>query len=86
MTQEVRARLGRLAAALAQEDDWSPAALGGALRAFAGAEGVGLGAFGQALRAVLSGGVSAPDLASALAALGKSESLGRIDDALSHVR
>jgi glutamyl-tRNA synthetase len=86
LTEEVRARLGRLAAALAHEEDWSPPALGAALRAFASNEGVGLGAFGQALRAVLSGDAGAPDLASALAALGKSESLGRIDDALSHVR
>ena len=63
-----------------------PAALRGALRAFAAAEGDGMGAFGQALRAVLAGGASAPDLASALTALGKSESLGRIEDALSQVR
>jgi glutamyl-tRNA synthetase len=47
---------------------------------------VGLGAFGPALRAVLAGAAGAPDLASALTALGKSESLGRIEDALSHVR
>jgi glutamyl-tRNA synthetase len=86
LTQEVRILLGRLARDLAGEDDWTVAGLGAALRAFAAAEGVGLGAFGQALRAVLAGGASAPDLASALTALGKSESLGRIEDALSQVR
>ncbi|HEY2178863.1 MAG TPA: glutamate--tRNA ligase, partial [Caulobacteraceae bacterium] len=86
LTQEVRILLGRLARNLAGEDDWTVAGLGAALRAFAAAEGVGLGAFGQALRAVLAGGASAPDLASALTALGKSESLGRIEDALSQVR
>jgi glutamyl-tRNA synthetase len=72
--------------ALSQATDWSPSALTPVLRAFAAADGVGLGAFGAPLRAVLSGGASAPDLASALSALGKEESLGRVEDALSHVR
>jgi glutamyl-tRNA synthetase len=86
LTEEARARLARLAVALQHEPDWSPENLGVALRAFAAAEGVGMGAFGQALRAVLSGDGRAPDLASALAALGKAESLGRMEDALSHMR
>jgi glutamyl-tRNA synthetase len=86
LTDEVRGRLGRLAEALAGENDWTVIGLGAALRAFAAAEGVGLGAFGQALRAALAGEAGAPDLASALTALGKSECLGRIEDALSHVR
>jgi glutamyl-tRNA synthetase len=86
LTDETRARLNRLADALRDEDDWRPVPLGAALRAFAAAEGVGMGAFGQALRAALSGDGRAPDLASALAALGKDESLSRIDDALSHLR
>jgi len=83
LTSEVRPLLSRLAAALALEGDWSPVGLGAALRAFALAEGVGLGKFGAALRAVLSGGAPAPDLAGSLAALGKAESLGRVEDALS---
>ncbi|HXU99408.1 MAG TPA: glutamate--tRNA ligase [Caulobacteraceae bacterium] len=86
LTEDVHARLRRLAVALARQDDWTVAGLGAALRAFAADEGVGLGAFGQPLRAVLAGAAGAPDLASALTALGKSESLGRIEDALSHVR
>jgi glutamyl-tRNA synthetase len=80
---ETRARLGRLAAFLADVADWTAPALLTGLREFAQAEGVGLGKFGAALRAVLSGDGSAPDLASALAALGREESLGRIEDALS---
>jgi glutamyl-tRNA synthetase len=83
LSVETRARLSRLAAHLAGEDDWAPAALLSRLRSFAEIEGVGLGKFGAALRAVLSGGLPAPDLASALTALGKTESLGRIEDALS---
>ena len=41
-----------------------------------------MGKFGAPLRGVLSGGAPAPDLASALAALGREEALGRIGDAL----
>ena len=83
LTEETRARLGRLRQRLASAGDWSLPALEAQLREFAEAEGVGLGKFGPALRDVLSGGATAPDLASALAALGQDESLGRLDDALS---
>jgi glutamyl-tRNA synthetase len=83
LTSETRERLSRMASHLAGQGDWRPGPLLESLRDFAKTEGVGLGKFGGALRAVLSGGLPAPDLASALAALGKAESLGRIEDALS---
>jgi glutamyl-tRNA synthetase len=83
LAPETRARLSRLAIHLAEEADWTPSALTLSLRAFAEKDGVGMGKFGQALRGVLSGGLPAPDLAGALAALGRDESLGRMDDALS---
>jgi glutamyl-tRNA synthetase len=86
LNDEMRALLTRLAAALASHDDWTPAPLTTALREFATSEGVGLGKFGAPLRSVLSGGSPAPDLAGALTALGKSESLGRLEDALSPSR
>jgi glutamyl-tRNA synthetase len=86
LTEETRARLARLAEQLRTQADWDAPALSAALRAFAEAEGVGMGKFGPALRGVLSGGAPAPDLASALSALGPTESLGRIDDALSQLR
>ena len=86
LNEETVARLGRLASALAKVEDWSAPVLAAALRLFAEAEGVGMGKFGPALRATLSGGASAPDLAGAMAALGKDESLARIEDALSHLR
>jgi glutamyl-tRNA synthetase len=86
LNEETVARLKRLTAALEMETDWAPPALAAALRDFAQAEGVGMGKFGPALRAVLSGGAPAPDLASALSALGASESLGRLEDALSQLR
>src|SRR5690606_37059440 len=80
---EMGARFRRLRAALGAVSAWDFSSLEEALRAFAAAEGVGLGKFGPQLRAVLSGGAPAPDLAGAMAALGRDESLGRIDDALS---
>jgi glutamyl-tRNA synthetase len=82
-TEEVLGCLGRLREALSAEPDWTAAALEARLRAFAETEGVGLGKVGPHLRAAISGGSPAPDLAGALVSLGKAESLGRLDDALS---
>jgi glutamyl-tRNA synthetase len=86
LTDEVRGRLARLRDDLANAEDWSVAALEARIRAFAEREGVGIGKFGAALRMVLGGGSPAPDLASTLVSLGKDESLGRVEDALSLVR
>jgi glutamyl-tRNA synthetase len=86
LTEEVRGRLGRLRDDLAAAGDWSVPHLEARIRAFAEREAVGIGKFGAALRMTLGGGSPAPDLASALVALGKDESLGRLDDALSHLR
>ena len=86
LNDETRARLSRLRDRLADHVDWTHAALAQSLREFADADGVGMGKFGPALRGVLSGGAAAPDLASALTALARDESLGRIDDALSQSR
>jgi glutamyl-tRNA synthetase len=83
LTEETRERLGRLRDRLAQiAPDWSADSLLAELRAFADAEGVGLGKFGPALRMVLGGEAAVPDLASAMTALGRAESLDRLDDAL----
>jgi glutamyl-tRNA synthetase len=83
LNDETRARLGRLRETLAAATAWDVPALEALNRGFAEREGVGLGKIGPALRAVLSGGSPAPDLAGALVSLGKPESLGRLDDALS---
>ena len=82
LTEETRQRLVRLEKRLEETTDWNSSALELALKDFAAAEGLGLGKFGPALRGVLSGGATAPDLASTLAALGREESLGRLKDAL----
>ena len=86
LDEETRARLARLATCLDDEPEWIAPAMNTALRAFAESEGVVLGRIAPALRAILSGGSVAPDLASALEALGRDESLGRIEDALSQVQ
>jgi glutamyl-tRNA synthetase len=86
LTDETRERLCRLRDSLRHDLDdagWTVPALEAHIRAFAEREGVGIGKFGPALRAILSGGSPAPDLAGALVALGREESLGRFDDALS---
>jgi glutamyl-tRNA synthetase len=83
LTDETRERFARLRNRLHDEAEWGTANLEATLRDFAESEGVGLGKIGPALRGVLSGGSPAPDLAGALVSLGKAESLGRIDDALS---
>jgi glutamyl-tRNA synthetase len=72
----------RLTEALAEANAWTPAALEAGLKEFAAQEGVGLGKIGPGLRGILSGGAVAPDLASCLTALGRDESLGRLQDAL----
>jgi glutamyl-tRNA synthetase len=80
---ETHARMVRLAEHLGRAPDWTPAALEAELKAFAASEGVGLGKIGPGLRGMLSGGAVAPDLASCLMALGRTESLNRLQDALS---
>ena len=86
LTDETRGRLGRLRVHLDALADFEPTVLEQNLRDFAQSEGIGIGKFGPALRGVLSGGALAPDLASTMGALGRDESLGRIDDALSQLR
>jgi glutamyl-tRNA synthetase len=81
--EETRARLGRLRHVLAAAPVWDVPALEGVNRGFAESEGVGMGKIGPGLRAALSGGAPAPDLAGALVSLGKDESLARLDAALS---
>jgi glutamyl-tRNA synthetase len=83
LTDETVGRISRLRHALAEVSPWEVPGLDAAIRSFAESECVGIGKFGPQLRAVLAGAVSAPDLAGAMTALGRDESLGRIDDALS---
>jgi glutamyl-tRNA synthetase len=83
LTGETRGRLSRLRQALAGVDDWGVSSLEATIRSFAEREGIGLGKIGPQLRGILAGTASAPDLAGTMTALGRDESFGRIDDALS---
>ncbi|MBI1185945.1 MAG: glutamate--tRNA ligase [Alphaproteobacteria bacterium] len=73
-------RLARLAPRLAAQADWTAPALAAALKAFAEAEGVGLGKIGPPLRAALTGGAPAPDIGWTLEILGREETLARLTD------
>ncbi len=78
-----RSRLERLRDRLAAFEAWDVTALEADIKAFAEGEGVGLGKIGPGLRGMLAGASPAPDLAKTLAALGREESLARMEDALS---
>jgi glutamyl-tRNA synthetase len=75
-------RIGRLRHRLALFESWDVFALEAELKAFAEEEGVGFGKIGPAARAALTGGSASPDIARTLSALGREESLGRLNDAL----
>ena len=76
-----RALVGAVARSLDQADFASPPALEEALKAAAAAARVDFGAIGPAVRAALTAGCPAPSLGEVLHALGRAESLGRLQDA-----
>jgi len=81
LDQDGAKELAAKAAAAVQACDWSsPAPLDDALKALAEAKGVGFGKIGQPLRAALTGGHPSPSLGETMFALGRDESLGRIQD------
>ncbi|RZJ04240.1 MAG: glutamate--tRNA ligase [Brevundimonas sp.] len=75
-------RIGRLRDRLKLFQSWDVFALEAELKVFAEEESVGFGKIGPAVRAALTGDGVSPDIAKTLAALGREESLGRLDDAL----
>ncbi|WP_428535461.1 glutamate--tRNA ligase [Rhodopila sp.] len=78
LNAEARRMLGALGAALGQTD-FSAGALDVALRGFAERSGLKLGEVAQPLRAALTGSTVSPGIDATLAALGRAESLARID-------
>jgi glutamyl-tRNA synthetase len=80
LAAEARALMGKLAARLTTVEPWSAGATEAAVRAFAEAEGVKLGAVAQPLRAALTGRTTSPGIFEVLAVLGKTESLARLRD------
>ncbi len=60
--------------------DWSPASISEAITTYCTATGLSMGQIGPPLRAALTGGLPAPDLAPVMDWLGREEALGRIKD------
>lgn len=83
LKDDARERLNRLFITLSDITDWTEGVLSQALQEFADAEEVGFGKVGQPLRAALTGGAPAPDLAQVMVFLGRDEALDRITDQMS---
>ena len=83
LIDETGERMARLLERLRLFQSWDVFALESELKAFAEDEGVGFGKIGPPLRGALTAGSSSPDLARTLSSLGREESLGRLEDALS---
>lgn len=82
LTAEAVDLLHSLRTALEPLEDWSPTSLEAAVRIFAEQAGVKLGKVAQPLRASVTGSNTSPPIFDVLAALGRDESLARIDDTL----
>src|SRR5436190_20410126 len=80
LTAEARNLLGDLSADLKTVEPWSAETTEQAVRAFAERKGLKLGSVAQPLRAALTGRTTSPPIFDVLAVLGKSESLGRLQD------
>src|SRR5947209_3342823 len=80
LTAEARNLLGDLSADLKIVEPWSVETTEQAVRAFAERKGLKLGNVAQPLRAALTGRTTSPPIFDVLAVLGKSESLGRLQD------
>ena len=81
LDDEARRRLAGLAAPLAKVDPWEKEPLDALLRAEAEAAGLKLGKVAQPLRAALTGRGSSPGAFDVMIALGRDETLARLNDA-----
>ena len=80
LSSEAIERIGRLRGELSLLTAWRHEEIKESLDRFAAAENIGFGKIGPAVRAALTGGLAAPDLAVTMQLLGKQETLGRLDD------
>jgi glutamyl-tRNA synthetase len=80
LTADARALLVDLSENLKMVEPWGAETTEQAVRAFAERKGVKLGNVAQPLRAALTGRTTSPPIFDVLAVLGKSESLGRLQD------
>jgi glutamyl-tRNA synthetase len=80
LTPENRDLIGRLRAALEAVTPWSAETTEAAMRSFAEANNLKLGAVAQPLRVALTGRTTSPGIFEVLAVLGRSECLARLGD------
>jgi glutamyl-tRNA synthetase len=80
LTGETRELIGRLRQALEEVDPWSLQTTEAAMRAFAEANNLKLGAVAQPLRVALTGRTTSPGIFEVLAVLGREECLARLAD------
>jgi glutamyl-tRNA synthetase len=80
LTPETRALIGQLRAALEAVTDWSSENTETAMRNFAEANNLKLGAVAQPLRVALTGRTTSPGIFDVLAVLGRDECLARLAD------
>jgi glutamyl-tRNA synthetase len=80
LTAETRALIGRLRAALEAVSPWSAETTEAAMRTFAEAGNLKLGAVAQPLRVALTGRTTSPGIFDVLAVLGREECLARLAD------
>jgi glutamyl-tRNA synthetase len=82
LTGDVLQRLEALLPIL-RDTAWETPDLEATLKGFAESQGIGFGKFAPGMRAALTGGLPSPDLAKTLFALGSTEAMARLQDALS---
>jgi len=80
VNEEARARLAALAPRLEGLSEWTEAAIKAELTHYCDQNGISMGKIGPVLRAVLTGGAPAPDIALVLALLGRNEAFARVRD------
>jgi len=83
LTPENRELIGRLRLALEAVTAWSTETTEAAMRAFAEANNLKLGAVAQPLRVALTGRTTSPGIFDVLAVLGRQECLARLSDQVS---
>ncbi|RYE30332.1 MAG: glutamate--tRNA ligase [Hyphomicrobiales bacterium] len=80
LDEAARQRLPQIAAKLAAVDEWTPAPLEAAVRAYVEESGLKLGQAAQPLRAALTGRAMSPGLFDVMAVLGREETMMRLAD------
>ncbi len=80
LSEEGVDRLRKLSSELRNLATWTTASISEMIATYCTATGLSMGQIGPPLRAALTGGLPAPDLAPVMDWLGREETLGRIDD------